>query len=249
MTEMGRDWTRRPVERRHCATAPFRRSLVLFDLDGTLIDSAPDICDIMADAFLAAGETPPEDAEVRALIGLSQADMVTALTKDMAADVRQKILCGYRLRYFDLLDDIDVLPVYPGAAATLHLLSRMGFAMGVATGKAQHSASRLLSEMNCLHHFHTLQCADSNVSKPAPSMVYRAMLETGRNACETILVGDSRYDMQMARAAGITAIGVSWGYTSVPDLLREGASAIAGNFDQLIDMLTCIDAGQNAVMA
>ncbi|PWK60815.1 HAD family hydrolase [Roseicyclus mahoneyensis] len=229
------------MEGRSCAINPTRRALVLFDVDGTLLDSAPGICDIMADAFLAAGQTPPRDSDVRALIGLSLPEMVFALAADLGDDVQQKILCGYRFRYFDMVEDMDMLPVYPGAGETLHLLSGLGFAMGVATGKARRSTCHLLGEMNWGPLFHTVQCADINPSKPSPAMVYRALLETGRCAAETVLVGDSRYDMQMARAAGIRAIGVSWGYTPACDLLREGASIIAEDFDHLTDILTNIE--------
>lgn len=237
------------MEGRSCAINPARRSLVLFDVDGTLLDSAPRICQIMAQAFLAAGQRPPRDADVRALIGLSLPEMVSTLAAGLSADAQQKILCGYRFRYFDMVEEMDTLPVYSGAADALHLLSRMGFAMGVATGKARRSTCHLLTEMNWQPYFHTVQCADINPSKPSPAMVYRALLETGRRASETVLVGDSRYDMQMARAAGIRAIGVSWGYTPACDLLREGASVIAEDFDHLTEILTNADVLSCAEMA
>lgn len=246
---MGRDWTRRSRDGRATAIHPARRSLVLFDVDGTLLDSAAGICDIMAQAFLAAGHSAPRDSDVRALIGLSLPEMVRGLAAGLGADVQQKILRGYRFRYFDMVEEMDMLPVYPGAADALHRLSRMGFAMGVATGKARRSTIHLLTEMNWQRCFHTVQCADTNPSKPSPAMMYRALLETGRRAADTILVGDSRHDVQMARAAGITAIGVSWGYTPACDLLREGASAIAEDFDHLTEILTNTDAPSCTEMA
>jgi len=223
-------------------SAPLKRTLVLFDVDGTLLDSADGISDIMAEAFHAAGETPPPAAAVRGLIGLSLPEMIDAVTAPLPCDVREKILNGYRLRYFDMVEHLVELPVYRGAASTLGRLSDMGFVLGVATGKARRSTSYLLSEMNWWPYFHTIQCAEGNASKPATSMVRHALKETGRRPEETIMVGDSRYDMQMAKAAGVTAVGVAWGYTSGLELMREGAAAVAQSFDHLVDILIGLDA-------
>lgn len=233
---------------RRVETAPVQsvgqegRSLVLFDVDGTLHDGAALISETLAEAFLAAGEDPPREAAVRSVIGLSIVEMIVALAPELPCDRRDKILNGYRLRYFDLAERDEIPPVYRGASEALSRLSQDGFALGIATGKARRSLCHILTSMNWMRHFQTIQCADANPSKPSTVMVNRALLETGRSPRDTILVGDSRQDMQMACAAGVTPVGVAWGYTT-PDVLRaEGAVAIARDFDDLLAILTRLDA-------
>lgn len=239
---MGRGWVKRCGDISMGVTMPKLRTLVLFDMDGTLLDGAALIADTLGDAFLAAGEAPPDPCAVRATIGLSIPEMVAALAPDVDPDRRCKILNGYKFRYFDLVEDDVTPPVYPGSSRALARLSDAGFALGLATGKARRSVSHVLAAMGWAHRFHTIQCADANPSKPDPAMVQRAMVQTGRRAADTILVGDSRYDMQMARAAGIAAVGVSWGYTDPAILKAEGAQAIARDFDHLAEILIRMDA-------
>lgn len=246
MAQIGRDWIPpRDVRTTEPAT-PTRRLLVLFDIDGTLLDSGATIAETMMQAFLAAGEAPPSPARVRAAIGLSLPEMVDLLAPRIDGDVREKILNGYRLRYFDLVEQDEVLPVFPGAARALEWLASTGFALGVTTGKAGRSTQHMLRETGWAHLFHSVQCADGNPSKPAPDMVLRAQSETGFGPSEAVVVGDSTYDMQMARAAGVRAIGVSWGYSPVAELLAEGATAIARDFEHLVEILIRMHAERSA---
>lgn len=239
---MGHGWIRRGDDMAQSVPTPWRRTLVLFDVDGTLLDGAALIVGTMADAFLAAGETPPDAAAMRAAIGLAAPEMIASLAPGLDPCRRAKVLNGYRLRYFDLVEDEETPPVYPGASAALARLSAQGYALGLATGKARRSLMHVLNAMRWTQYFQTIQCADLNPSKPSAVMVRRALLETGRAPSEAILVGDSRHDMQMARAAGIAAVGVSWGYAP-PEVLRaEGAQAIARDFDHLIQILAQMEA-------
>lgn len=239
---MGQGWVRRFEDLRGQPVAPSRRGLILFDMDGTLNDGAALISETLIEAFLAAGEDPPSEEDVRSVIGLSIVDMTIRLAQHLPRDRHEKIINGYRLRYFDLVEGDKIPPVYSGASQALSRLGQSGFTLGLVTGKARRSLNHVLCAMNWTRHFRTIQCADANPSKPSRVMVSRALLETGRSARETILVGDSRYDMRMARAAGVTPVGVSWGYNPPAVLRAEGAVAVARDFDDLFDILARIDA-------
>ena len=245
---MGQGWVKRFKDLRAHPVASGSRGLVLFDVDGTLHDGASLICETLVEAFLAAGEAPPTEEAVRSVIGLSIVEMTMALAPHLSRDRHDKIINGYRLRYFDLAESDEIPPVYHGASQALARLEEGGFTLGLVTGKARRSLNHVLYAMNWTRHFRTIQCGDTNPSKPSKVMVTRALLETGRSARDTILVGDSRYDMQMARAAGVTPVGVSWGYSS-PEVLRaEGAVEIAENFDDLVAILMRMDAKQGALV-
>lgn len=211
--------------------------LLLFDVDGTLLDGGTMIAEIMEQAFLAAGQEPPTSATVKSIIGLSAPEMIDVLAGTLSRDVRDKILSGYRFRYFDMVEQEETPPVFPGASVALERLFGQGCTLGLTTGKAARSTHYMLDEMGWNKYFQTIQCADDNPSKPSPAMVFRAQLETGNAPEQTILIGDSRYDMRMAQAAGIRAIGVAWGYNPPEELLAEGASEIARDFDHLVELL------------
>ncbi len=233
----GSHWSPKPPRNVDSRGAPSPGPLVLFDVDGTLLDGGPMTAEIMVQAFRSAGQVPPTRSSVMSLIGMSAPEMVEVLAETLAREVRDKILSGYRFRYFDMIDRGDVPSVFPGAARAVERLFDGGCTLGLVTGKARRSTHCMVDEMEWNGFFRTIQCADDNPSKPDPSMVYRALSETGHRPGQTILIGDSRYDMRMARAAGIRAIGVSWGYTPAEELLAEGAMAIARDFDHLIEMV------------
>lgn len=219
------------------ALPPDRGLLVLFDVDGTLLDSDIMICTAMAEAFVAAGEAPPEPGTIRRLIGLSGPEMVAALATDLDVDCRAKILSGYRLLFCDALERREESHLFIGAEAALVRLLGAGVTLGLTTGKSADSVGQLVEAMRWRDFFRTIQTADRNPSKPSPVMVQKALLETGFAPERTVLVGDTRYDMKMARAAGIRAIGVSWGYNTVQELRAEGAMGNAGDFRHLTDLL------------
>lgn len=218
-----------------------RDLLVLFDVDGTLLDGGRLIVDTMVQAFLAAGEAPPDPARVQAIIGLSLPEMVGDLAAHLPVDRRDKILAGYRLRYFEAIEREEEPPIFPGAETALLCLRRAGVTLGITTGKSGRSLTHMLDAMQWHDLFRTVQCADDNPSKPDGTMVWKAFFEADRKARHTVLVGDSRYDMRAARNAGIRAIGVAWGYNTPEALLAEGAIAIAQDFDHLTDLLLTLD--------
>ena len=202
--------------------------LVVFDVDGTLVDSQAHIVAAMEFAFGAIGLPCPPRAEVLGIVGLSLPQAMTRLAPqaDNAALVE-----AYKSS-FGTFRSQDMSPLYPGALAVLDALSRReDLVLGVATGKSRRGLDHVMAAHGLEGYFVTTQVADDHPSKPHPSMVLAAMGEAGVDAQNTVMIGDTSYDMDMGRAAGVRCIGVSWGYHPV-DALKE-ADAVINRFSAL----------------
>jgi len=203
--------------------------LALFDCDGTLVDSQANICLSMEEAFLLAGlEAPSRDA-IRRIIGLSVVEAVAALSPQLD-DARHRALAeDYKSAFFRLRASgaMDEEPLFDGMIAALDTLAEAGWLFGVATGKSDRGLARILAHHGIADRFVTLQTADRHPSKPHPSMIEMAMAEAGAAPETTVMIGDTSYDMMMARAAGAHALGVAWGYHPPHELTAAGAHAIA----------------------
>lgn len=212
--------------------------LVLFDVDGTLIDSQRMICAAMHQAYRDHGLVCPPAAEVRAVIGLSLDDAFQKLSggTDHPLD---SLTTRYKQAFFTLREAGHDLPaLYPGASeAIAGLAARPGVTLGLATGKSRRGVAAMIEQHGFHGVFTTIQTADTAPSKPHPGMVLEAMRETGVAAEHTVVVGDTAFDMAMARAAGAAAIGVSWGYHPVADLHAAGARVVVESFDALLPAL------------
>jgi phosphoglycolate phosphatase len=128
--------------------------------------------------------------------------------------------------------------LYPGAAEALATLAaRDDVVLGIATGKSQRGVRLVLGHHGLLEHFITIKTADDAPSKPDPGMVLHAMREAGVEASDTIVVGDTVYDIAMARAAGAAGLGVTWGYHRAEALAESGAVAVIGEFGNLVPTL------------
>ena len=119
-------------------------------------------------------------------------------------------------------------PLFPGVAETIgRLAADPGIRLGIATGKSRRGVAHLVGRFAWDRVFATIQTADDAPSKPDPGMLLRAMAETGVAPDRTVMLGDTTFDMAMARAAGVRPIGVSWGYHPVPALTEAGAGSKA----------------------
>ncbi|HYJ53104.1 MAG TPA: HAD-IA family hydrolase [Allosphingosinicella sp.] len=202
--------------------------LALFDCDGTLVDSQHVICAAM-DACFAALDLPPPGAErTRRVVGLSLVEAMREVAPEADAAQHHALADAYkgafqRLRAEGLVHE----PLYDGVAALIDRLEADGWLLGVATGKSDRGLALCLEAHGLAGRFVTLQTADRHPSKPHPSMIAQAMAETGAAPQTTMMIGDTTYDMAMARAAGAHAIGVGWGYHRADELLRAGAHRIA----------------------
>ncbi|MDC9824678.1 HAD-IA family hydrolase [Devosia sp. ZB163] len=209
--------------------------LIVFDMDGTLIDTEALISEHMGSAFASLDLPAPTPAEVRQIIGLSLPVAVGQLARTDDIDLIEGIVGQYKQFYrASLADDIDREPLYPGARDALdRLRAQRGTILGVATGKGLTGVARILGKHGIAGHFVTLQTPDHNPSKPHPGMLLSAMAETGAPPEQTVMIGDSVYDMELARAANVRAIGVTWGYHDAADLLKAGAGALIHNYSEL----------------
>jgi phosphoglycolate phosphatase len=209
--------------------------LIMFDMDGTLIDTQALIAENAAAAFRSIGLPPPTPAEVRSIIGLSLPVAIGRLLKSDDVDLIEAVVGQYKSLYRTSLEhDIDREPLYPGARDALERLkAQPDTILGVATGKGLSGVVRILGNHGITGHFVTLQTPDHNPSKPHPGMLLRAMAETGAEPTSTVMVGDTTFDMELARAAGCRAIGVSWGYHPAEDLLAAGAGALIHDYSEL----------------
>jgi phosphoglycolate phosphatase len=212
-----------------------RLRLVIFDVDGTLVDSQADILGAMAAAFVLQGlDVPPREA-VLSIVGLSLNEAMARLVPDLPEALRDELVAGYKNSYMRTRvasDTLQTSPLYPGAREVLDLLSRQSHTLlGVATGKSQRGLDALIASHGLEGLFLTRQVADHHPSKPHPSMLLAALRETGVDPADAVMVGDTSYDMDMAQAAGIRSIGVSWGYHK-PDALTA-AHCVIDRFDEL----------------
>ncbi len=209
--------------------------LIMFDMDGTLIDTQALISENAAAAFTAMGLPPPTPAEVRAIIGLSLPIALCRLLKTDDPDLVEAAVGKYRSLYREsLAHDIEREPLYPGARDALdRLKAEPDTILGIATGKGLSGVVRIVGNHGIAGHFVTLQTPDHNPSKPHPGMLLRAMAETGADPASTVMVGDTTFDMELARAAGCRPIGVTWGYHPAEDLLAAGAGTLIHDYSEL----------------
>ncbi|HJT15592.1 MAG TPA: HAD-IA family hydrolase, partial [Dongiaceae bacterium] len=194
--------------------------------DGTLVDSQHNIVAAMAAAWARHDLPAPLAADVRRIVGLTLEVAIARLLPD-ADDVKHRALAAaYREIVHDLRMGIAEEPLFPGIRELIEGLAAPEVFLGVATGKNLRGLEHTLAVHGLRDRFHTLQTADLCRSKPDPEMVLRAMAETGADAATTVVIGDTSFDMEMARSAGATAVGVAWGYHEIVELSKAGAHAI-----------------------
>lgn len=205
--------------------------LAVFDCDGTLADGQANICTAMALAFADAGLPAPDPRQVRRIVGLSLPQAVAQLVPYQTADLHEAVAEGYKRHFRAMRVDgrLREEPLFPGIADTLVALLDTGWRLGVATGKSDRGLGLLLMQHRIDRHFVTLQTADRHPSKPHPAMLHAAMAEAGAVAEETVMIGDTSFDMAMARTAGTRAIGVEWGYHPPHELTAAGADRLCAD--------------------
>lgn len=214
--------------------------LVLFDCDGTLVDSQHIIHACMALAFRDFGHDDPGAATVRSIIGLSLDRAVARLLGRDVDDEVNAIAARYKEHFVVYRANGGPMePMYEGMEALVRLIAaEPEIVLGVVTGKSRRGLNAILGHYDLASLFLTTRTADDCPSKPNPAMVLECCAETGIAPADAIVVGDAVFDMEMARNAGATGIGVSWGYAPVDHLIRAGAHHIAGNARELGDILS-----------
>ncbi|CAM8651098.1 MULTISPECIES: HAD-IA family hydrolase [Sphingobium] len=202
--------------------------LVVFDCDGTLVDSQHSICTAMTRAFEDVQLPPPERLAILSAVGLSLPVAMARLLPDAEADFHDHLADRYKLAFQAMRREQGVQePLYPGIADLVAELDAAGWLLGVATGKSDRGLNLCLAHHGIIDRFVTLQTADRHPSKPHPSMLMTAMAEAGAEPETTVMIGDTSFDIAMGLAAGVRSIGVAWGYHLPGELVAAGAHAVA----------------------
>lgn len=218
--------------------APLR--LVIFDVDGTLIDSQDFILAAMRCAFTGAGHPVPSDEATKGIVGLSLPQAMEQLMPGVPAPLRDRLVQLYKDSFRAIREESGGeahSPFYPGALDALERLDSAGYLLSIATGKARRGLDYMLDSHGLRPFFTGTQTADDAPSKPHPGMVLNCLAATGVEARHAVVVGDTEYDMAMARAAGVWAVGVDWGYHSSDRIRRGGAEHIVTDFSALDGVL------------
>jgi len=205
--------------------------LILFDCDGTLVDSHRHIIAVMQQALARCGLPSPDDTEIAAVIGLSLDTAMAQLLPDNDTAHRRHLADTYRNLYRDMPVNHGL---HAGVRSTLVTLQERGYCLGIVTGKSLRGLERVLEIFDLSKFFMVYRTADQCPSKPHPGMVMACMEELGIDAGRTTVVGDACVDMQMAGASGAGAIGVSFGVASSEALIAAGAGAVVDRFDALM---------------
>ena len=210
--------------------------LIIFDCDGTIVDSQHIIVAAMEGAFAGAGLALPARADILSVVGLSLVPAVTRLLPTgVDAFEAIRLAEAYKQGFQSLrLDPANHEPLYPGARDVIEAFaSRDDVILGVATGKSRRGVDVLFEREGFSGLFATIQTADDHPSKPHPSMVIEALRETALKPHQAIMIGDTTYDMDMARAAGIAALGVAWGYHDAEQLKACGAGRVLSSYCEM----------------
>lgn len=209
--------------------------LIVFDVDGTLVDSQAHIHGAMERAFGSLGLTCPNRAQVLSIVGLSLPQAMARLAPDADGAA---LVDAYKNSFATLRAD-TASPLYPGALDTLRALAAQDdVLLGVATGKSRRGLRHVIAAHGLEGYFVTTQVADDHPSKPSPSMLLTAMSEAGTEPQNTVIIGDTSFDMDMGAAAGVHRVGVTWGYH--PREALSAANVLIDRFDDLPATLNTI---------
>ncbi len=212
--------------------------LAVFDVDGTLVDSRAILKQASDRAFTALGLTPPPYDELRQIVGLSLREGLTILAPDHSADVVDALVDYYKSSFGDLhRDPAFVEPLYDGAAALLDRLKADGWRIAMATGKSRRGVETIVAMHGWADLFDSTHCADDGPGKPHPAMLLEAMAALGAEPTCTVMIGDTAHDIGMARAAGVRAVGVTWGFHTRAEIEASGADIVVDTFSELAEEL------------
>ena len=212
--------------------------LAVFDCDGTLVDSQHNIIAAMTAAFRVQGLAEPSPAAVRSVVGLHLSEAVGRLLPASHAESESAVCQSYIEAFRALRERHDhEEPLYPGALKALDELERAGIILAIATGKGRRGLESTLDRHGLRDRFVVLKTADDGPGKPNPRILLDAIAETGSEPGLTAMIGDTVYDVKMARSARAYAVGVAWGYHAPCDLRAAGAHHIADDVEELPDIL------------
>jgi phosphoglycolate phosphatase len=209
--------------------------LAIFDVDGTLVDSSAMIAASLTTAFRAEGMPVPERTRMMGIVGLSLLEAMKVLAPDEGHAMHERLGAAYKQAFWEhRAAGNHTEDLFQGAHDLLaKLRNRDDVVLGIATGKSRRGAAHLIEKHGYEGWFATVQTSDDHPSKPHPSMIVTALAETGLAPSAAIMIGDTSYDIAMARAAGVGAAGVAWGNHPPDELTKAGAHSISNDFNEL----------------
>lgn len=211
-------------------------SLIIFDWDGTLIDSAERIVTCMQVAMREVGLPVRDDTAIRNIIGLGLPEAFAQLYPDLGL-AEMEMIKEYYSRHF-VSSRIPPSSFFPGVEELLSSLHKQAFTLAVATGKSRRGLNRVFDETSVGHFFSATRCADETLSKPHPQMIYEILEETGVARERALMIGDTEFDMEMAERAGIDRVGVSYGVHQTERLAKYKPVFVADQVSELHEWLT-----------
>lgn len=212
-----------------------QHKLIVFDWDGTLMDSEARIVACMQGAISDLNLPVRSVEEIRNIIGLGLREAVTMLLPDLSAADYQALVERYR--YHFLVGDKTPSLMFNGAVSLLTALLDQGHFLAVATGKGRQGLNKVLAETGLTSVFHATKCADETFSKPHPQMLLDIVNQLGADVKQTLMIGDTVYDMEMANNAGTAALAVSYGVHSKQRLLDCRPLSCVDTVTELTDWL------------
>ena len=212
--------------------------LAIFDCDGTLVDGQHMIISSMKQASEKYGIAYPGDEQFRRIVGLSLLEAISRVFPDLTDNDHQLLKAEFieHFQHLRTLNDYHE-PLYDGVRDAINKLNDMGVLLGVATGKSTRGLKKTLLNHGLENHFITLNTADDGPGKPHPSMINVALSEAGVEKENAIMIGDTTYDMIMAKNAGVKSVGVTWGYHPEDELKSSGAQHIIHHISELINLV------------
>lgn len=210
--------------------------LVIFDWDGTLLNSLAKISHCMQLAASDAGLEPREVEDIRGIIGLGLPEALATLYPD--AQHAPLELLRERYSHHFMIQDQNPCDLYPGVEETLATLKSTGNQIAVATGKSRRGLNRVLGNLGWEEHFHATRCADETASKPNPLMLRELVEELDCPVEEAVMVGDTEFDLAMAANLGMRRVAVSYGAHPQSRLRQHDPVAIIDQIDELLGLVS-----------
>ena len=207
-----------------------RYDLIVFDWDGTVMDSTSVIAGSIQAACRDLGLTIPDDETARHVIGLGLDQALRYAVPDMPEAMRPDLVERYRHHF---LAQEEAIPLFEGARETIAELRDAGYRLGVATGKSRAGLDRAMESTGMKSYFHATRTADQTFSKPNPAMLFELMDELAVSAGRTLMVGDTTHDVQMAQNAKVDVVAMGHGAHPPEQLQELNPLALMGDFAEL----------------
>ncbi len=210
--------------------------LVIFDWDGTLFDSIDMICQCMIKAGASVGVAPRTDSDIKNIIGLGLMEAVRVVWPDESTEDQEQVVESYKSLFVSGDHDAPPRP-YFGVLEVLNTLCDKDIMIAVATGKSRRGLNRALLSTDTTKYFNATRCADETKSKPDPLMLEELLNELGVSAENALMVGDTEYDLMMAKNICMPSIGIAHGAHEKARLTKCEPVAVLDDFSEFIDVV------------